>query len=97
MDLVSRLGTASGNHLKIGKFHFQRHRSTANMRRFTIPPDLVDDGLQCLAHRIVSGQIFKEGVLGANGLPDPVGTHGALINAPRDRVIIGARFAEFAL
>jgi hypothetical protein len=62
-----------------------------------MPPDLVDKRLQFDRHRLELGQIAGERVLGADGFPDPVRPDLAIIDAPRDPIIVRAGLAEVGL
>src|SRR5258708_4078588 len=62
-----------------------------------MPPDFVDKRLKFGNHHLEFGEVDEERVLGADGLPDPIGPDLAVIDAPGDPVVVRARLAEIGL
>jgi hypothetical protein len=63
-------GLASCDLLKVGELHLQGDSPSSDAGRLAMPPDLGDDGLQRVAHRLERVQVLREGVLRANRLAD---------------------------
>ena len=83
-------GPAARDDLEIVELHLQRHRSTARSLVLAMSPDLVDQRLQFGRHGLESGEVAGKRVLGADRLPDPVRADLAVVDAPRDPVVVRA-------
>jgi len=62
-----------------------------------VAPDLVDDVPQLISSSLVGEEINGKRVLGAYGLPYPIGSDWPLGDAPASLIIIGARLSEMLL
>ena len=62
-----------------------------------MPPNLVDKRLEFGGHYLKVGEVAGKGVLGADRLPDPVRADLAVVDAPRDPVVVRAGLAEVGL
>src|SRR5579875_2939854 len=90
-------GAAAGDLSEIGKLDLQRNRASAKTVALAIPPELVDDFLQCGARGPVGEQIGGKRGLGAEGLAPPIGPHRPLVDAARHPIIVRPRFPEMPL
>jgi hypothetical protein len=54
-------------------------------------------GRSSAGHRVELGEVHRERVLGAYGLPDPIRADFAIVDATRDPIVVRAGLAEVGL
>ena len=95
--ITRREASAAGDLLEVGEFYLHRHGPAEGLGLLAPGPDLVGHGLDAGLDFGRSGQVAREGGLGARGFSRTIGNDGPVVLAIGDPEIPRGGFAEMLL